>query len=76
MSIAAIDGDVVARRSDSLCEGTWALAWITHAFPERADGLIGFASAFTSLKWSVISVTMAILLPLRFGTVFGRIHGR
>jgi hypothetical protein len=70
MSIAAIDDDVVARRSDSPCEGTWALAWITHAVPERADGIVGFASAFTSLKWSVISVTMAILPTLRFGTVF------
>jgi hypothetical protein len=76
MSIAAIDDDVVARRSDTPCEGTWALAWMTHAVPERADGLVGCASAFTSLKWSVISVTIAIVLTLRFGTVLGGIHGR
>lgn len=38
-----------------------SLALITRSFPERADTLIRFASALTSLKWTLVVLTVLML---------------
>ena len=45
------------------CENL-SLSMVTRAFPERADGIVGFASAATSLKWLLIASTLLVLLAL------------
>ncbi len=41
-----------------------SLVMIIHEFPERADVLASYASAFTSLKWVLVVLTVLILLTL------------
>ena len=48
---------VIADWCENLC-----LAFLTLTFPDRADTIICFASAFTSLKWMLVILTISILL--------------
>jgi hypothetical protein len=43
------------------CENL-GLAVATRAFPERADAMVRCASSFTSLKWTLLAVTVLMLL--------------
>jgi len=43
------------------CENL-SLAFVTRAFPMRTDAIINSASFFTSLKWSLVVLTVLLLL--------------
>ena len=43
------------------CENL-SLAFVTRAFPVRTDAIISSASFFTSLKWSLVVLTVLLLL--------------
>ena len=39
-----------------------SIVMVTRKFPERADAIASYASSFTSLKWTLIVLTLLILL--------------
>ena len=43
------------------CENL-SLAYVTYIFPESVDWLVSFASFFTSLKWTLVVLTLLMLL--------------
>jgi hypothetical protein len=57
------------------CENM-GLAVVTRTFPGRADGMVRFASAFTSLKWLFIAFTVLLLFTAITCRVARAVRGR
>lgn len=57
------------------CENL-SLAWVTRTFPERADPIVNLASSLTSLKWSLIVLTLLMLLAAVTFWAVSDIRGR
>lgn len=52
------------------------LAFVTCAFPESVDWLVISASFFTSLKWTLVALTVLMLLMVVIIWTFSGIRGR
>lgn len=57
------------------CENL-SLAFVTYAFPEPLDWLVISASFFTSLKWTLVALTVLMLLTAVIIRIVSGIRGR
>lgn len=57
------------------CENL-SLAFVTYAFPESVDWIVNSASFFTSLKWTLVVLTVLMLLTAVTIRIVSGIRGR